>query len=811
MPHTQDRAAALPEPLPTDQLEVIPEQYSFPCTVVQKTCWYFDRTKPGHPSNNIAVRFMLEGPLRVDALERSLSKIVERHEVLRTRFALHGGEPRQIVESEARFPFQIHDLSPLPEAERNAEADRISVEDARSGFDVETGPLFRGQLLRLAPERHMLLLNLHHLVGDGWSVGIITDELGELYDAEIEGRDARLPDLTIQYADYSVWQSEWISGSELASQLDHLKQRLDGFPPLALRTDFPRPPEPTNQGEIRSMVLPRSLTDRVKQLAEREGCTFFMAMYAAFLALLKCETGQSDIVLRTPAAGRGTVELEPLIGWFVNPLAVRTRIPGEATFRDLLALSQQSILDAFGHQDAPFEKLMEIVKPQAGSHRQPPFPVNFILQRDFVKPWKRSGLSMYPIPSKSVGVFADLNFFLVEREDGWRTSVDISTELFRVSTGEGMLQAFRAILEAVAEDPAIAIDTLSLPTLRPKTAVENPIREAEAEYVAPRTEVENEIASIWQKVFGEERVGVNDNFFDLGGHSILATKLTAELHEKYGENLEVRHLFNEPTVAGMARAVENRGSAAAGQGEWAEGIISIQPQGERKPFFLIDGNHWFRPFSNYVGNDQPILGVPLRQFGGITVEEQRRPVAARVARLLLERYPTEDFALGGWCDAGLTAYAVAQEIVALGGRVSLLVLFDTMNPDYWSSSESVLNSTQNLFSSLGSRLSALPKTGVLQTFGQAAKDIGGGLSRAAKRAPDLLHPRTNPALPFPVVLMRPLTRGNSHPTLGWDPTRCAALRVVDIEGDHGTIFSHPHVASIGQRFRDELNLRFGTN
>lgn len=774
------------------------DQYSFPCSVVQKTCWYFDKANPGHPSNNIAVRFQLDGPLRVEGLHAALVEIVKRHEVLRTRFLMHGGEPRQIVESAARFDFQFRDLSGMGELERRKQAEEISSQEAVQGFDLAVGPLFRGQLLRIAPEQHLLLLTMHHIVADGWSVGIVTDELGEFY-AAIEGkRQPMLPELEIQYADYAIWQSDYLAGEELANSITALKSKLDGYTPIRLETDFARPVDPTGAGEIRSRVLPRSLTDKLKQVAEKEGCTFFMAMYAAFLALMQKETGQRDLVIKTPSAGRGRVELEAMVGWFVNPLIVRSQVAEKDSFRSLLRTVQSSILDSFAHQETPFEKLMEEIKPKVLGNRQPPLPVNFILQRDFVKPWNQAGVTLTPIPSKSAGVFVDINFFLVERESGWRVSIDIARELFEIETGEGWLKSFEELLEGFAANPDAPIAGIAVTGLREKRA-----QSAECtavEYVEPQNDTERKIVAIWGKLLGEEQIGRHDNFFDLGGHSILATKLVGELQELFGQTIQLRQLFADPTPAGMAELV-----IAPEPSTMEEGIVGIQQGSGKQPFILIDGDHWFRNFAQLTDPYRPFVGVPLRQFGSFAGETERHEAARRVAAKIMEEMPGQAYALGGWCDAGVTAFTVAEYLVAMGGRVSFLALFDAMQPDYWHSLQSMVASTSQTVSRLSSRFSAIQEKGFFTALGSAAKDVGEGLGRGVRRLPKLFHASTGVSkLSYPVVLMRPAIHGVGDPTLGWGRICTSGLEVVEVPGDHSSIFREPHVAEFGKLFGRQL-------
>ena len=695
------------------------ESYEFPCSLVQRTCWYLDRMAPGSSTYNIAVRFLLTGPLDVSLLEEALRRLILRHEVLRTRFRERDGEPKQVVEPDTAFVLPVSDLRGLTAEKREAEAERLAAEEASTGFDVERGPLFRGRLVRNSDDEFVLLLTMHHINSDGWSVGIITDEMGAIYESLVEGTGLQLEPLPLQYGDYACWQQEWIASGELDRQLDDVRCRLDGFQPLHLATDFPRPQASSSQSKICSMVLPRQLTNSLKEFSEQRGCTMFVTMLSAFLVLLHLDSKQTELTIRTQTAGRDRVELESLVGWFVNSIVLRVDAAGNPRFEELVERVRQVVLDGFDYQQFPFERLMGAIRPADSPARHPPFQVNFIFQKDFVKPWRRGGVTMTPIPSKATGTFVDLNFFLVEREDGWRASLDVNTDVFRIETGQYFLDCYHRILATVARQPDSRIGSISMaPRPYPPAQMENSETYALDNYVPPRNEHEQAIVEVWAKVLGTGAIGAYSNFFDLGGHSLKAVRLLAEIQQKFGKEIKVSELFVDPTPAAMAQVISGVVTYSDGRD-----LIPVQPHGSRPPFFLIGGDHYFRPLAKAIGLDQPFVGVPLLKYRHLDIGKSRLSIAQDLAELLISEHHGAPFLLGGWCADGLTAYEVGRALVEAGESVSLVVLFDAVNPDYYREARSLVNSAGRTMTSLRSIVASASSGGPVARITGIAKAL----------------------------------------------------------------------------------------
>lgn len=791
-----------------------PEHYLFPCSVVQRTCWYLDRMSPGTPANNIAVRFRLEGTLDVPVLELALKEVILRHEVLRTRFVSVDGEPKQLVENEARFWFPVVDLRRLPEDERRAEAERLSSEEARLGFDIETGPLFRGKLVQLADREFILLLTMHHIISDGWSIGVVTDEMGQFYELLAKGRAPNLSPLPLQYADYSCWQQEWMSSGELDQKLEQLKNRLDGFTPICIETDFERPALPISKGEIRSIVLPRSLTDSLKRFSDQRGCTLFVTMLSAFGVLMALESSQTDLAIRTQVSGRDQVELESLIGWFVNSIILRMDASGDPCFQDLVDRTRQVVLESFEYQHVPFERLMEVIRPKLATPRQLPFQVNFIFQRDFVRPWERAGLKMTALPSKSTGTFVDLNFFLVERKDGWRASMDINKDVFDPQIGDFLLDKYRKVLEAVANNPEVRISEIVVPVrdkakLKAAPAAAHGVSNLEG-HAPPKSHYEQAVIEIWERVLNRHPIGALSNFFDLGGHSLNAVRMLVQLRERFGTEIKLSELFVDPTPRAMARVISGEDASPDDRA-----IIPVQPNGARPPFFMIGGDHFFRPLAKSIGQNQPFLGVPLGKYRTpgmadsftVPLGEERPRVAREIAGLLLRHYGRGPFYLGGWCADGITAFETARAIEEMGGTVGMVVLFDAPNPKYLAEVRALAASTARRMASLKATFKSAFNNGLLSSGAMISKGIAEFATRAYQRIFSVYRQSYEmPPVSFPVLLLAPPVTTLHAPDLGWSQSCKGKLYVEEIPGDHESIFKEPHVAVMGQKLREHLDL-----
>src|SRR6185369_7207674 len=392
----------------------------------------------------------LTGPLDLEALERSLNEVVRRHEVLRTSFAASDGKPIQVIAPQLSFTLRVVDNSTIAKDLQDAEIERRAIEQAHRPFDLREAPLLRMSLLRFAEEDHVVLFTMHHIISDAWSLNLLAVEMATLYEAFRHGNSSPLPLLAFQYADFAVWQREVLQGELLESQLKYWRQQLaDASFVLDLPTDRPRLALQSSRGATQSFLLDESLTEVLVQLSRRENVTLFMTLLAAFQVLLYRYTGQADIIVGTPIAGRNRIETEKLIGYFADTLVMRTRVSNDLTFRELLNRVRESALGAYSHQDLPFEKLVEALQPERDLARNPVFQVLFALRNTPVQPLQLSDLVWTPLKLNIPKARFDLALDLRETASGIAGACEYNADLFDAATITGLLSHYRTLLESL--------------------------------------------------------------------------------------------------------------------------------------------------------------------------------------------------------------------------------------------------------------------------------------------------------------------------------------------------------------------------
>ncbi|HKH48535.1 MAG TPA: amino acid adenylation domain-containing protein, partial [Thermoanaerobaculia bacterium] len=434
-----------------------------PLSFAQQRLWLLHQLFPGSVEYNIARAVRLRGEVRVDLLAASLREIVRRHGALRTTFAVDGGQPVQVVAPELAIPLPLVDLTGLPSGRREAEAWRLAQEDAALPFDLARGPLLRVFLLRLDAEDHIAPSTMHHVIGDGWSTGILFREMGLVYGALTRGLPPSLPPLPVQYVDFAVWQRRWLTGEVLEEQLAYWKEQLAGAPPeLELPTDRPRAGVQSARGDRRPLLIPPPLAESLRELGQAQGATLFMVLLAAWQTLLCRISGQDDVVTGSPIANRNRTEIEGLIGCFVNTLVLRTVFAGDPAFREVLAEARKTTLGAYAHQDLPFEKIVEELRPERSLTQTPLFQVIFTLQNVPSPDMEVEGFRMTLMPPTRRAAMVDLACNMKEMPDGVRTSFMYKEDLFDGATIERLAAQYLRLLEAVAAQPGRGIREIPL-------------------------------------------------------------------------------------------------------------------------------------------------------------------------------------------------------------------------------------------------------------------------------------------------------------------------------------------------------------
>jgi thioesterase domain-containing protein/aryl carrier-like protein len=642
--------------------------FEFPCSFAQQRFWLLEQVNAGSSLCNIPLRWRLTGKLDLKLMESAFQAVIERHESLRTWFRDNDGEPVQVVVPRADFKIAVVDLRRTPEDQRGVEVERLRDADANLPFDLTAPPLLRLTLLRLTETDHIAMVTVHHLICDGWSTGLLSQEFAHFYEALAGQQVAPLAGLPVQYPDYAVWERESFAADALASRFAYWKQKLSGLKYFELAPDFPQFPGRGTRGDYRTITLPASLTQSVKQLSRNHGVTMHTTALAALKTLLwRLSEGQSDITLGSQTAGRSQVELEGLIGVFVNTLVLRTQVEGHVPFSHLLARVNETLGDAISNQEAPFERLVAQLRPKRDASRTPFFSINLIYQRTFIQEREFAGIALSDMNFDTGGAIYDLNFYLVEHGEEWRFFCEFSPDRFKPETIERILQDFQATLRQAVENPELRVEEF-----KPADAL---ISTGSTPSVA--SDLIAQLTDIWEEVLAVSPVDPDSDFFELGGHSLLATRLLARIDTRLGKRVKLATLFESPTIRQLAAAMNGSMHKIA-----VPGIVNIHSAGARMPIFCLHGVPSMALLARELGDDQPFYAVHLPEGSELkppyTVEE----IAAIHVKTIRRFQPDGPYLLVGWCREGLLAYEVAQQLRAQRQEVGMLVMFDTWKPDY---------------------------------------------------------------------------------------------------------------------------------
>ncbi|NMF64889.1 non-ribosomal peptide synthetase [Brasilonema octagenarum UFV-OR1] len=441
------------------------ELFVFPTSFAQQRLWFLHQLEPNSPVYNMTYGLRISGNLRVKALQQAFETIVTRHEILRTNFTTVDGSPVQVIAKSRSIVIAAINLSKWSEVDRAAEVQRLITQKAEHPFDLARDPLLLVTLLQLGEQEYVLLLTLHHIIFVGWSLGVFIRELTALYKAFSTGTASQLPELPIQYADYAIWQRQWLQQRVLKTHLDYWKQQLAGsLPVLELPTDRPRLAVQNFQGATQSFSLSSDLSQALKLLSQQEGITLFMTLLAAFKTLLYRYTGEGDIIVGSPTANRNRPEIEGLIGFFVNTLVLRTDLGDNPSFRQLLLRVQEVTSGAFDHQDLPFEKLVEEIQPERSLSHTPLFQVMFVLQNAPMPPLGLPELTLSPLMVDSKTAKVDLSVSMTDTQQGLIGNLEYNTDLFEAATINRMVGHFQTLLESIVVNPDQRLSDLSILT-----------------------------------------------------------------------------------------------------------------------------------------------------------------------------------------------------------------------------------------------------------------------------------------------------------------------------------------------------------
>ena len=832
-------AASTCAPLPP--IEPVGRTQSPPLSFAQQRLWFLDRLDPAAgAAYHMPVALRLRGRLHRDALQAALNRVVARHEILRTHFALVGEEPVQVIEpAGVGFPLVMHDLTQRGDSEdAQSVVARLSDAEARSPFDLSRGPLIRGQLLRLAEREHVLLITQHHIISDGWSIGLLVEELCGLYAACSEGRGDSRSQPALQYADFAAWQRRWLDGEVLQTQLAFWKQQLQGAPVLlTLPTTYARPAVQSYAGRTLPVELPAALSAGLRTLGQHNGCTLFMTLFAGWAALLARLSGQPDVVIGTPVANRQRPELESLLGFFANTLALRVQVDAAAAMTQLLRQVKQQLLAAYAHQELPFEQVVEVLQPQRSLAHSPLFQVMLNLNNTPGGELSLPELELSIVPQEQSTTQFDLSLSLVDNGAVIVGELKYASELFDAAAAQRILEQLQTLWAGMVADATRSVGELCafLPAAPAPRAMPAPPSTVRPEYEAPRGRYETAIAAVWAELLERAPIGRQDDFFALGGVSLMAVRMLSRLRKAYGLQVTLRELFTHSRLAQFACLFETDSERPPAQ---ASNLVAVRPAGMGLPLYLVHpvGGEiqYARELAKWLDVSIPVYGLAASGFVAGERPVRRLPeMAARYIQAIREVQPEGPYRLAGWSAGGMVAYEMARQLRHDGHNVGFVGLLDTAS-DYWRRRPAAAAGAPG-WSEANYVLSWLPESlpaEQRQRFEQlaAANDVDTmlrlaiahhllppGLPReleadllrtylgVAYATQEALLEYVPVAIDVPVSLFAAAEEARVDTTLGWRQLLGERLVVATTGGTHMSMLEPPHIGALSRALSDALS------
>ena len=817
-------------------MEAIVEPKCFPVSMNQQRLWILDQLQPGIAANHIPVCLRLTGPLVTDALERSLRAVVDRHESLRTTFGFRDNAPLQLINSSCAIPLQMRDMSTHPGTDLEAQAHSFVREEIRKPFDLRNGPLLRTALLRLGPERHILVITMHHVVSDGWSAEVLIRELAEDYSAFVAGQEPNLKPLPVQYSDFTILQRHLLGTERIEEQLSFWRRTLAGAPILHnLPCDRPRPERPTYAGANQILQLDSGLVSELQRFARHQRSTIFMLLTAAFVVLLFKYGKQKDILLGIPVSGRNLVETEPLIGFFVNTLVLRTSVANNMTINDLLIQVRESLLDAMSHQDVPFERIVDALRVPRGLGYNPLFQIMFATFRAAVQSRQFGPLTASPYVIGGNTSRFDLSVNVIEGLDNtWWVQAEYSTELFDHPRITSMLEAYIMLLRTIladshrqisdlqishfGEDISANVQQSSTPDAMPTSIagssvngrahswpdrLSKSIASTNTGSAAPPIDVEGKLIDVWQQRLKISSIGVDDDFFSLGGNSLLAIALVAEVNRAFGSKLPVSSLFRDGTIRSMANRLRGRSA-------WKSSFVPLTRTGI-KPVLFAAGSYSreYIDLSRSLGRDQPFYQMDVyalqeeRLLAGNPVLTTVQDIAAHFVLDILSLQPSGPFFLAGRCEGGIIALEIARQLQRQGRQIGALMQFDTPARGYWQS----LPWRQRISWALARRENPITiiKNRLNRILAPITPSTGNYIWDAIWCA--IRAYESDEMVEGEIIIFRAEQRllPAQDVALGWD--RLGAIKVYDVPSDHVRLFGNPTAQDIIRHVLEDVQQR----
>ncbi|MDL2406045.1 condensation domain-containing protein [Rhizobium calliandrae] len=669
-------------------LEIIGE---FPCTQTQLRCWILDQLLPGNPALNVAVRWEIRGAFKASTIEAAFRKVIQRHEILRTRFIEKEGQPFQQAVDRIDFKMSVIDLRSMASDQRQARIMSIGEETAQAPFDLGKPGLFRVSLLMAENDRGVLLITAHQSCFDGWSIRVLGREVGEIAAAIDAGRQPVLPELPLQYGDYALWQQEYLQSYGFETEKTFWREKLVGAPYFEVAPDHPRGRVKTNHGNILSIAQPIAFSERMDAAARAHRVSQYSYGAAIISAMLHRLTQAPTVMFGSQVAGREHADLEELIGVFINNLVLRFDFSRDISFAQHIHSVSETVEGALNHQRMPFNKLVELINPVRDPSRNPLISVNFNLQKAFLEDHRYGGFELISSPSQSPGVIYDLSFIMIGRPSGWRMSIEYNADLFEASTIESLLQLWQKAYEISLDHPDALLSSLPVPERQAVAAAKGASAGLAASHATADTPLAKKmatLAALWQDILQVPQVLPKDDFFALGGHSLLALRLLSAVRDKFHVQPTLALLFKEPTLEGFAAAifdtVKTEETAAPIANPW-DLITCKRGTGPASVYTL---NH---PFLYYrLANELPdtvsvhnvnMFNTDLGDLASLRFEDIAR-YAVDAMKIDVKAGPV---ALVGLCVNGTLAIEVSRQLREKGVDVSFTAMIDSWAPGYFRS------------------------------------------------------------------------------------------------------------------------------
>jgi thioesterase domain-containing protein len=691
--------AVRPTAEPTTPIE---EAYVMPATQGQNRFWSLDQLHPGNPALNMPLMWQCRGPLNFEWMAAAFTKAMQRHEILRTTFAMVDDKLSQIIGPSSEVTLPVLDLQHLPDAARSPEAGRLIREHAAIHMDLRNGPLLSVKLLKFSPQHHLLLVTMHHIICDGISLGILLRDMAALYEAEAERKMAVLPELPIQFADFSIWQEEWRKSAAAAESLDFWRRSIGREPTSSqLRRDPSLVAEPGDTvdsatGDIETLLVSPELTKAAHEFCVREGVTLNILFFSVFCALISRVSGQLDLVIGSPCANRSE-ETEELIGLFMNIQVMRLRLAPDESFHSLLLKVQDWTLAAYDNQMLPFEELVyDSFFAEAENALE--IPIFFLYQKSFMITHRVAGLEIVPLRSMSPGAVFEMMFAIVDRaEEGPRLQLEYNPQHYRATTIQRFLDLFVDLLASGVKAPSSRLGklevrrTLLFPSaLAHDATASGSHKRAQAEIpaanvsVIPKDPIEAQLLNLWRATLRIDQIDVDTDLFSLGASSLTILRLVTRMNKLYSMHFGLASVISAPNIRLLAVLVRRRYAPNT-----ASSLVPIQPVGDKPSLYIVHGAGGnvvnFYGLSTRIGSDQPVYGVQAQALeAGQPALLKIEDMAAHYLKEIRRIQPKGPYHFLGYSFGGIVVLEMAHQLRAAGQEVGLVGMLDTRARDYLS-------------------------------------------------------------------------------------------------------------------------------